>query len=124
GFNEYNGTPLIDIYLRDHAATAGIGAGVTGPIHDRKLFQQVFEQATSRWILDQLKPGETDHEFEPWRMFQLRVQSAVDELMGRHDKGSRVLIATSGGVIALAVQHVLQLSDNHAIAMNWTINNS
>ena len=121
GFNEYNGTPLIDIYLRDHAHSVGIGAGLSGPIRERKLFQQVFEAATAKWLTDELRPGESDLEFETWGAFQARVRAAVDELMERHSKSSRVLVSTSGGVIALVLQYVLQLPDPQTIAINWTI---
>ncbi len=124
GFNEYDGTPLIDIYLRDHAEKVGVGAGVNAPIHDRKLFQQVFEAATAKWLSNELLPLEHDAGFETWSEFQQRVRSAVGELMQTHDSGSRVLVSTSGGVIALALQHVLDLSDSQTIGINWVINNS
>lgn len=124
GLNEYNGSPLIDIYLRDHAAQAGIGAGVQSPINDRRLFQQVFEAATAKWINDQLHPAAHDVAFEAWSEFQRRVYAAMDEIMQRHSNGSKVLISTSGGVIALALQRVMQLPDSQAIAVNWMVNNS
>jgi broad specificity phosphatase PhoE len=44
--------------------------------------------------------------------------------MARHDNGSRVLVSTSGGVIALALQRVLGLPDAQVIAANWMVNNS
>ncbi len=124
GLNEYNGSPLIDIYLRDHAAQVGIGAGAKSPIQDRKLFQQVFEAATAKWIIGQLCPGELDVDFEAWSDFQRRVYAAMDEIMQRHGSGSKVLISTSGGVIALALQQVMKLPDSQAIAVNWMVNNS
>ncbi len=124
GFNEYNGGPIMEIYLRDHAATEGIGAGITGSIHERKLFQQVFEAATGKWIAGELIATALDAEFETWSDFKVRVRAAIDALMQSHGSGSRVLIATSGGVIALALQHVLNLPDRHALAVNWMVNNS
>ena len=80
GFNEYDGTPLIDIYLRDHAEKVGVGAGVNAPIHDRKLFQQVFEAATAKWLSNELLPLEHDAGFETWSEFQQRVQASVSRL--------------------------------------------
>ena len=44
--------------------------------------------------------------------------------MARHPDGSRVLVSTSGGVIALALQRVLGLPDAQVIAANWMVNNS
>jgi len=127
GLNEYNGTPLIDIYLRDHhpADPAVPEQKVpTLPILDRKLFQQIFEATTAKWIRDELVPTADDHEFESWPAFQSRVHGAIDELMARHTDGSRVLVSTSGGVIALALQRVLRLPDAQVIDANWMVNNS
>lgn len=121
GLNEYDGGPLIDIYLRDHHPA---DAGVELPILDRKLFQQVFEATTAKWIDGHLVPAPHDKGFEAWHNFKGRVHNAIDELMARHSNGSRVLVSTSGGVIALALQRVLGLEDAQVIAANWMVNNS
>jgi broad specificity phosphatase PhoE len=121
GLNEYDGTPIIDLYLRDHHPSA---TPVQLPILDRKEFQLIFEAATSRWIEGALLPQANDSTFEPWLDFQSRVHGVIDELMARHDNGSRVLVSTSGGVIALALQRVLGLPDAQVIAANWMVNNS
>ena len=120
--NEYDGDPLMRIYLRDHAAQAF--GEVDWPIKDPKLFQRVFEAATAKWIRNELEPGAEDRDFEPWTEFQERVHQAVDELMARHQSGSRVLVATSGGVIAMTLQRVLQFPDEHVISTNWMVHNS
>ena len=39
-FNEYNGDPLIRIYLRDFAASEGMKSDVKMPIRDERLFQE------------------------------------------------------------------------------------
>jgi broad specificity phosphatase PhoE len=124
GFNEYNGEPIIRLYLRDFAEKEGFGAELTLPITDRKTFQLVLEAATTHWINDTLQPSARDTDYESWRDFQARVHGALDELMQRHTGGSRVLISTSGGVIALALQRALQLPDNQVLAANWMVNNS
>ena len=121
GFNEYDGTPLINIYLRDHHRA---DEPLQLPILDRKVFQKVFEGATACWIKDELVPTDQDHGFEAWPDFQRRVHGAIDELMARHRDGARVLISTSGGVIALALQRALALPDAQVIATNWMVNNS
>ncbi len=124
GFNEYNGEPIISLYLRDHAAADGFGDNVQLPITDRKTFQLVLEAATTRWINDTLEASNADAGYESWRDFQARVHGALDELMQRHTGGSRVLVSTSGGVIALALQRALQLPDNQVLATNWMVHNS
>lgn len=124
GLNEYNGESLIRIYLRDHAAREGLGELEGQPLRDRKRFQLILEAATRHWIDGTLMPGEDDQDFEPWRNFKQRVQFTLDELMRAHTGGARVLVSTSGGVIALALQYALQLPDNQAVATNWMVNNS
>ncbi len=123
-FNEYSGDPLITIYLRDHAREGGFSDDLCLPIADERLFQKVFEAATARWIRGELIPTAADQEFEPWRDFQVRVHNAIDELMETHRNGSRVLISTSGGVIALALQRALGMPDEQVIATNWMVHNS
>jgi len=123
-FNEYNGDPLIAIYLRDHAGAGGFPPGLRLPIADERLYQKVFEAATAKWIRDELVPTDADEGFEPWRDFQARVHNAMDELMETHQNGSKVLISTSGGVIALALQRVLGFPDAQVIATNWMVHNS
>ncbi|MCB1671342.1 MAG: histidine phosphatase family protein [Gammaproteobacteria bacterium] len=123
-FNEYNGDPLIAIFLRDHAGAAGFEQGLKLPISEQRLFQKVFEAATARWITDRLIPTAADQGYESWRDFQRRVHGAMDALMETHQNGSRVLISTSGGVIALALQRALGFPDEQAIATNWMVHNS
>ncbi len=80
--------------------------------------------ATAKWIRNELIPAEHDTRFEHWSTFQDRVHSIIDEVMQKHTGGSRVLISTSGGVIAMALQRVLQFPDEQVITTNWMVHNS
>lgn len=122
--NEYNGDPLIQIYLREHAVADGFAEDIAWPVRDERLFQKLFEAATARWINDALEPGAEDLAFEGWQDFRRRVHHVVDEIMSRHSKGARVLVSTSGGVIAMALQRVLQYPDHQVINTNWMVHNS
>jgi broad specificity phosphatase PhoE len=124
GLNEYNGEPLLRIYLRDHAQREGFAADLQLPLRDRRTFQLVLEAATQHWINGTLLASVDDTDFESWKGFQSRVHGTLDELMRTHSGGARVLVSTSGGVIALALQRALNLPDNQAIATNWMVNNS
>lgn len=123
-FNEYAGEPLIRIYMRDHARFEGMPDHLDFRELDRKTFQVILEAAGRHWQAGTLQPAQTDVDFEPWPAFQRRVQQALQAVMARHRRGSRVIISTSGGVIALAVQYALELSDSQALAINWMVNNS
>jgi broad specificity phosphatase PhoE len=112
------------IYKRDYGHELDDEDLQQWPITDPRLFQKLFERATAKWIRNQLTPLETDHDFEYWGDFKARVHSGLDELMAAHPKSSRVLLATSGGVIAMALQRVLQFPDEHVISTNWMVHNS
>jgi broad specificity phosphatase PhoE len=94
------------------------------PIQDERLFQRIFEKATARWIVDDLDPRDDIADFERWSDFKARVYAALDEVMARHGSGSRVIVSTSGGVIAMALQRVLNFPDDQVIATNWMVRNS
>lgn len=122
--NEYDGDPLIQLYLRDHAFNEGFNPLPQFPIREARLFQQLFEAATAKWIANELQPTPEDIAFEHWVQFQKRVYSVLDTLMAQHGNGSRVLVSTSGGVIAMALQRVLQFPDAQVITTNWMVHNS
>jgi broad specificity phosphatase PhoE len=124
GFNEYNGDPLIRIYLRDFGAADGVEFQRLSQLKEAKAFQRIFEAATAKWIAGELVPQESDTGFELWQDFQSRVKTAIEKLMDDHQSGSRVLISTSGGVIALALQYALGFPDTQVIATNWMVHNS
>lgn len=122
--NEYNGDPLMRVYLRNYVAGEGRKLDRETPIKDPRRFQELFEVATAKWIRNELQPAPDDTEFEYWDSFKSRVHGVVDDLMTRHGSGSKVLISTSGGVIAMALQRVLQFPDEQVIRTNWMLKNS
>lgn len=123
-FNEYNGDPLIRIYLRDFGAVEGLATEADWPIKDRKLFQRVLEAAALKWVRGELNPTGEDSDFEHYASFKQRVHAGIESAMSQHGSGSQVLISTSGGVIAMALQRVLDFPDEQVIATNWMLHNS
>ena len=122
--NEYNGDPLLQIYLRKYAQSEGFDPLPDWPVKDARVFQSLFEAATARWINDGLEPDAEDTGFEPFADFRARVYRALDDIMARHNSGSRVLLSTSGGVIAMSLQRVLGFPDEQVINTNWMVHNS
>ncbi len=123
-FNEYNGDPLIHIYLRDYGEAEGLATEDDWPIRDRRQFQLVLEAAARKWVHGELQPAEGDADFEYFTDFRNRVRQGLDALMHEHTGGSRVLVSTSGGVIAMALQRVLDFPDMQVITTNWMLHNS
>lgn len=123
-FNEYDGDPLIRLYLRDFGAEEGLASPEDWPIRDRKQFQLVLEAAASKWIRGELTPGSGDTDFESFAAFKQRVHNGIDAVMHQYSGGSCVCLSTSGGVIAMALQRVLDFPDEQVIATNWMLHNS
>lgn len=139
GLNEYNGDSLLKIHLRDLGKTPKENVDFGGAVSDEDVtaidgaisaiknkgtFQKLFEEATAKWIVDELKPSTGEENFEYWAAFKARVYNALDEIMDKHTGGKRVLLSTSGGVIAIALQRVLQFPDDQVIKTNWMVHNS
>jgi broad specificity phosphatase PhoE len=84
-----------------------------------KHFQRMFEAVTSAWL-----GGEFEAEgVEPWRSFQSRVRAAIKRITSAEGSGRRVAVFTSGGVIGLAVQNVLNAPEPSALEINWRVRN-
>jgi broad specificity phosphatase PhoE len=82
-------------------------------------FQRMFEAVTSVWL-----SGEYEVEgVESWRLFQSRVHAAIRRITSAEGSGRRVAVFTSGGVIGLAVQNVLNAPERSALEINWRVRN-
>lgn len=82
-------------------------------------FQRMFEAATSVWL-----SGEFEVEgVESWRSFQSRVRAAIERITSAEGRGRRVAVFTSGGVIGLVVQIVLNAPERSALEINWRVRN-
>ncbi|MGE0131739.1 MAG: histidine phosphatase family protein [Blastocatellales bacterium] len=84
-----------------------------------RYFQKMFEVLTSVWL-----GGEFEVEgVEPWQSFQARVRAATKRIISAEGSGRRVAVFTSGGVIGLAVQNVLNAPERAALEINWRVRN-
>jgi broad specificity phosphatase PhoE len=82
-------------------------------------FQKMFEVVTSTWL-----GGEFEVDgVESWRSFQSRVRAAIKRITSAPGSGRRVAIFTSGGVIGLTVQSVLNAPERAALEINWRVRN-
>ncbi len=118
GLNEYSSHHVLAAFREQHAEKEGFSAD--GNMKDRKFFQKFLEAACLRWVKAELEGAE----IEPFADFKGRVQDALREIMAANAKGRRVVVSTSGGVIAMAVQAVLGMPDEQAINLNWMVFNT
>jgi len=125
-FNEYDSVGIINNLIpslaeRD-AAFRALGEAFERnrdtPERNRH-FQKMFEAVTSVWL-----GGELEVEgVESWRSFQSRVRAAIKRIIAAEGRGRRVAVFTSGGVIGLAVQNVLNAPERSALEINWRVRN-
>ncbi|MCW8196810.1 histidine phosphatase family protein [Proteobacteria bacterium 005FR1] len=123
GLNEYVSHHVLDAYREQYAKSDGFevegGAYAIG-IQDPRWFQRFLEKACERWVRSELDSPS----IEAFPLFKARVCDALLEIMAANAKGRRVVVATSGGVIAMAVQSVLGMPDEEAIKLNWMVYNT
>jgi broad specificity phosphatase PhoE len=119
GLNEFDHRAVLDAFQQRHAD------------HPTALAMQ--QRATDpRTIYDYLRAGmncwartELDDALaEGWVAFSERIARGRDTLLRVGAKARRVLVVTSGGVLAQLARHALNLSPADTIEMNLTIRNS
>lgn len=120
-FNEYDHEAILEAYL----PRAMVDMGLTTPEHqaalvtDARQFQVAFMRVMRHWVEG------SSHErapFETWPAFRARVQDGLRRLTeaGRE----RIVVVTSGGVVACAMQAALGLGDEQTFSLNWGIYNA
>jgi broad specificity phosphatase PhoE len=126
-WNEYDATGVIR-HLAPHVATedeAFARLAVAAEQHRQtpeanRHFQRMFEVLMNRWTA-----GEIDHpSVEPWATFRRRAESAIRDILSCEGESRNVLVVSSGGPIATAVQVVLEAPPRHALELNWRMRNS
>jgi broad specificity phosphatase PhoE len=85
----------------------------------QRLFQKGFEIVAEHWQGGRVK-SET---LEKWEGFHSRVANALTDILdGRHG-GKHVAVFTSGGPMAIAVQHALGTTPEKTLELVWRVRN-
>jgi broad specificity phosphatase PhoE len=84
-----------------------------------KTFQRVFEVVVHRWAHGELPSPE----IEPWSAFCDRIHSALAQLCGE-PTSRRVVVFSSGGPTAVAMQRALDLSTENTLRTAWMVPNT
>lgn len=112
GFNEFDFGQIITAYLTAKPDT------VIPPDDMRALFN-LLRAAMVDWSQNKLDPQLLN---ESWADFSARVQQAMAQLMQLSAR--RILVASSGGAIAMALQSVMQFPDATVIDTNLHMKNT
>ena len=112
-FDEFDFEAVVAAYLAF--------SGETLPCKDapRSDFYRLLKQAMLAWSNNQLL-----HLPETWQAFQHRVVAGVKHAITQHPNAQHILVATSGGAIAMLKGHVLGLSVDKLVDMNLQIRNA
>jgi broad specificity phosphatase PhoE len=86
---------------------------------DYASFRKIFERSVIAWVNDPDCRG-----IESWRNFCARIAESLDGIKTERGPGRKIVVFTSGGVIAASMKIVLGLGDERAMRLGWEIVNT
>ena len=127
GFNEYPADEIMAtlgaaLRQRDSRIAALYAAAESASEgSDRyRHFHRLLEAVITRWVRGEHGPDEVPL---PWQQWSGAIRSALVETMSDARKGAAIALFTSGGVIGVTVQTVLEAPPIKAAELNWRIYN-
>lgn len=85
-----------------------------------RLFDKLFARITRMWVNEELDSPDV----EPWKDFCERIDRGIAHIRNNAGKNARIVVFTSGGVIAATVRAALDLSPVRTLEMSWTSRNA
>lgn len=85
-----------------------------------RLFDKLFARITRMWVNEELDSPD----IEPWKDFCARIDRGIARIREGAGKNSRIVVFTSGGVIAATVRAALDLSPQKTLETSWTSRNA
>lgn len=117
GLNEYNHEEVFARHLPHLEDKAELARFLAKSGNPSKTFQLEFEIAVKRW-----RSSDYDSEYsESWLGFRQRCIDALQTV--RTSPAKSIAVFSSGGPIATMTGHVLGLSDEQIVELNWAILN-
>lgn len=119
--DEYPALPLLERWLpklgseRPEIARALTDAGTPAAIASRAL-----EYISLAWAQGELDTGD----LESYEQFERRIDGALTSLREREGRGRTVAVVTSGGPVAMAVRHALDLAPRKTLELAWVVANA
>ncbi len=86
---------------------------------DYASFRKIFERSVIAWVNDPDCKG-----IESWRDFCARIETSLKYILTENGSGRRIVVFTSGGVIAASMKVVLDIGDEQAMRLGWEIVNT
>jgi broad specificity phosphatase PhoE len=85
-----------------------------------RAFHRLLSAVMEKWI----EGNHAANGLIPWTRFRDSVRDAMKQIVSREGSGRRVAVFSSGGVIGVSVQTVLEAPDRMAAELNWRIHNA
>jgi broad specificity phosphatase PhoE len=85
-----------------------------------RTYDKLFARITRMWVDEELDSPDV----EPWKDFCARVDRGMARIKADVGKKTRIVVFTSGGVIAATVRAALDLSPQRTLEMSWTSRNA
>ncbi len=119
GFNEFDHQQVVERFKPQYSSQEVMVTEMARLPDPRRAFQQMFTEAVGRWV-----SGRHDDEYaESWPAFRERSMRALESIVTSVGAQKSVLVFTSGGVVTAICQQLLQIPDEHAFRLNWTLAN-
>ncbi|MGH8493844.1 MAG: histidine phosphatase family protein [Moraxellaceae bacterium] len=118
GIAEFDHENVLAVYWPTFVDKAAMAKFLAETPRPRQAFHKIFIEAVSRW-----HAGQHDSEYnESWSVFRQRVRDAFAQLQ---QPGGDAIVFTSGGVVSVMMQAILDFSDAKSFAVNAiTLNSS
>ena len=121
GFNEYDSGAIVTALFPDMVkGDPSLSDDLAKMYVSKASFKRVFEGAMLRWVTGRFDTPE----IESWEDLKARVAGSLRLIMERHGKGKTIVVFTSGGPIAASLAHVLGISGEGAMYLNWQLLNT
>ena len=119
GLDEFDHRDVLAVHAARHPDDPVVVAAQAASPQPREVFLYL-RAALAAWARGELD----DAVREPWHAFRARVRGAIDELLGLAADHERLLVVTSGGVIAQLAGAALEVPDARVVELNLAIRNS
>ena len=120
GFNEFDHGAVLSAFLATHPQHRPADRDALPGPKDRMQVARYLLAALRHWARGAME-AQLD---EGWFAFRARIAAATSRLTERHHGRERVLLISSGGVIAQLAQRALDVADQRSVDFNIAIRNA
>ncbi|MFO1095232.1 MAG: histidine phosphatase family protein [Planctomycetaceae bacterium] len=86
----------------------------------QRAFQRMFERVLRHWQAAESLEGDV----ETWPAFRARIAGVIRRIQTEAQRGARVAVFTSGGVIGCSLQQALGVTDEKMLELSWRVRNA